>query len=92
MSDSDPPAGAAAGTCPFALNRQPLRRSGQPEAGAPDSGIRVAAALGEWPCFQGNRIFRHIQRPEAKAIRQGAGAGGGGHGRVTSGSLWSSCA
>src|SRR5438552_3809904 len=35
--------GAAAGKCLFALTRQPLRRSGQPKAAAPDSCTRAAS-------------------------------------------------
>ena len=45
--------GAAAGKCLFALTRQPLPRSGQPEAATPGSCTRVASAPGVWSCIQG---------------------------------------
>ena len=45
--------GAAAGKCLFALTRQPLPRSGQPEAATPGSCTRVASAPGGWSCIQG---------------------------------------
>ena len=45
--------GAAAGKCLFALTRQPLRRSGQPKAAAPDSCTRVASVPGVSSCIHG---------------------------------------
>jgi hypothetical protein len=45
--------GAAAGKCLFALTRQPLPRSGQPEAATPGSCTRVASAPGVWSYIQG---------------------------------------
>src|SRR5436309_15874107 len=51
--------GRLRGKCLFALTRQPLRRSGQPKAAAPDSWIRVASAPGEWSCIHGKPAGRN---------------------------------
>jgi hypothetical protein len=48
--------GAAAGKCLFALTRQPLRRSGQPKAAAPDSCTRVASVPGVSSCIHGKPL------------------------------------
>jgi hypothetical protein len=68
--------GAAAGKCLFALTRQPLHRSGRPEAAAPDSCTRVASTAGVWSYIQGKpppgreqSYFRHIPSPGARAGR-----------------------
>ena len=51
--------GTAADKCLLALTRQPLRRSGQPKAAAPDSCVRVASAAGEWSCIHGKATTRN---------------------------------
>jgi hypothetical protein len=80
--------GAAAGTCLFALTRQPLRRLGQPKAAVPDSCIQAASAAGERSCIHGKPMAETGQSDfpghsagdglaPAAACRAAADAGGG---------------
>jgi hypothetical protein len=57
----DFPWGGCRQVCLFALTRQPLPRSGQPEAATPGSCTRAAAAPGEWSCIQGKPSPRRGQ-------------------------------
>src|SRR5437660_2115697 len=68
--------GRLRGKCLFALTRQPLRRSGQPKAAAPDSWIRVASAPGEWSCIHGKPTGRNRAIVFSDAFR-GLGAAPG---------------
>lgn len=71
--------GAAAGKCLFALTRQPLPRSGQPEAATPGSCIHVSEPLRRLACGHISRVGRPPRRGNriflARSTPGGSGPG-----------------